>query len=91
MAMKLFVGGLSWDTNDDTLKQFFVKVGPVVSASVITDRYTGKSRGFGFVEMENGDEAKKAIEMYNDKDYKGRKMFVSEARPKKEDGDRPTR
>ena len=82
MAMKLFVGGLSWDTNDDTLKQFFVKVGPVVSASVITDRYTGKSRGFGFVEMENDADAKKAIEELNGKELDGRAINVNEAKPR---------
>lgn len=82
MAIKLFVGGLSWDTNDDTLKQFFAKIGPVASAAVITDRYTGKSRGFGFVEMENDADAKKAMEELNGKELDGRAINVNEAKPR---------
>jgi len=81
MSTKLFVGSLSWDTTDDTLKTFFATVGTVVSAKVITDKYTGKSRGFGFVEMSTDEEAKKAIEELNGKDLDGRAIVVNEAKP----------
>ena len=61
MATKLFVGGLSWDTTEDTLRNHFAQAGQVASAQVITDKFTGRSRGFGFVEMANPDDAQKAI------------------------------
>ncbi len=80
MAKKLYVGGLAWATNDDSLRDAFSKAGTVVSASVITDRMTGKSRGFGFVEMEDAD-APKAIEMWDGKELDGRRLRVNEARP----------
>ena len=80
MAKKLYVGGLAWATNDDSLRDAFSKAGTVVSASVITDRMTGKSRGFGFVEIEDAD-AQKAIEMWDGKDLDGRRIRVNEARP----------
>ncbi len=81
MAIKLFVGGLSWDTTDDSLKNFFSSAGTVTSAKVITDKFSGKSRGFGFVEMNSDDEAKKAIEELNGKELDGRAIIVNEARP----------
>ena len=81
MALKLFVGGLSWDTTDDSLKNFFATVGTVTSAKVITDKFTGKSRGFGFVEMASADEAKKAIAELSGKELDGRAIVVNEARP----------
>lgn len=87
MAKKLYVGGLAWATNDDSLRDSFSKAGTVVSASVITDRMTGKSRGFGFVEMEDAD-AQKAIEMWDGKELDGRRLRVNEARPL---SDRPAR
>lgn len=85
MAKKLFVGNLSWNTKDDSLNTLFATIGPVSSAQVITDRYTGRSRGFGFVEMEDAD-AERAIAELNGKDLDGRQITVNEARPRE---DRP--
>lgn len=82
MSVKLFVGSLPWAVNDETLKQTFEAHGTVVSAKVITDRQTGRSRGFGFVEMENETEASAAIETLNGSELNGRKIIVSEAKPK---------
>jgi RNA recognition motif-containing protein len=84
MAKKLFVGGLAWTTTDDSLSAFFSKVGAVASANVVKDRYTGKSRGFGFVEMSNDEEAQKAIEQLNGQALDGRNISVSEARPRED-------
>lgn len=81
MATKLFVGGISWDTTDDSLKDFFSQAGTVVSANVIKDRYTNRSKGFGFVEMSSEEEAKKAKEELNGKELDGRKINVDDARP----------
>ncbi len=81
MALKLFVGGLSWDTTDDSLKTFFAAAGTVTSAKIITDKFSGKSRGFGFVEMSSDDEAKKAIADLNGKTLDGRAIVVNEAKP----------
>lgn len=81
MAAKLFVGGLSWDTTDDSLRNFFASVGTVASATVITDKFSGKSRGFGFVEMSSDEEAKKAIAELNGKSLDGRTIVVNEAKP----------
>lgn len=81
MVKKLFVGGLSWDTTDATLHDFFTKVGSVLSAAVIMDRYSGKSKGFGFVEMSSEAEAEKAIQELNGQELDGRKIAVTEARP----------
>jgi RNA recognition motif-containing protein len=88
MAIKLFVGSLSYSVNDTQLKDFFSEVGEVVSANVITDRNTGQSKGFGFVEMSSDDEAKEAIKQLNGKELDGRQVAVSEARPREE---RPAR
>ncbi len=84
MATKLFVGSLSWGVNDDQLKDFFAAAGTVVSASVITDRDSGRSKGFGFVEMSSDEEAQKAIKELNGKDLDGRPVTVNEARPREE-------
>lgn len=84
MATKLFVGSLSWGVNDDMLKEFFSAAGTVVSARVITDRETNRSKGFGFVEMSSDEEAKKAIDELNQKELDGRAINVSEARPREE-------
>lgn len=81
MANKLFVGSLAWTATDDDLASFFSAAGTVVSAKVIVDRDTNRSKGFGFVEMSNDDEAKAAIDQLNGKDLKGRAIAVSEARP----------
>ncbi len=80
---KLFVGGLSWDTTDATLNAFFAQAGTVVSANVIIDRYSGKSKGFGFVEMSTEDEAAKAQQELNGQSLDGRSIAVSEALPPK--------
>lgn len=88
MANKLFVGSLSWGVNDDMLSEFFAAAGTVQSAKVIVDRETGRSKGFGFVEMSNDDEAKAAIDQLNGKELDGRAINVSEARPREE---RPAR
>ncbi len=81
---KLFVGSLAWATNDDSLKAHFETLGAVVSARVVTDRETGRSRGFGFVEYENNDDAKKAIDQLNNSDLDGRQITVNEARPRED-------
>jgi len=81
MAAKLYVGGLPYSVNDDALKQSFSQAGTVVSASVIMDKFTNRSKGFGFVEMSSDEEAKAAIAMFDGKDYEGRILKVNEARP----------
>lgn len=80
MAKKLYIGNLSWGTTSDSLKAAFSAAGTVISANVITDKMTGRSRGFGFVEIEDAD-ADKAIDMFNGKDLDGRTLTVNEARP----------
>jgi cold-inducible RNA-binding protein len=77
---KLYVGGLSYSTTDETLKEAFEQAGTVTSATVIMDRMTGKSRGFGFVEMGSEDEVKAAIEKWDGQELDGRKLKVNEAR-----------
>ncbi len=84
MANKLFIGSLAWTTTDDSLRDFFATVGTVVSASVIVDRETNRSKGFGFVEMSSDEEAKKAIDELNGKELDGRAIVVNEARPREE-------
>jgi RNA recognition motif-containing protein len=81
MARKLFVGGLPYRTTGDELRDAFAQAGEVVSASIVTDRETGRSRGFGFVEMEDS-AADNAIAMWNGKEFGGRMLTVSDARPK---------
>src|SRR3990167_3636559 len=81
MAKKLYVGGLSYDTTENTLKDTFAQAGTVESATVITDKMSGRSKGFGFVEMSSDEEALKAIEMFNGKEIDGRAVTVNEARP----------
>lgn len=81
MANKLYVGGLSFDTTEEGLRAFFEQAGTVESASVVTDRYSGRSRGFGFVEMATSAEARKAIEELSGKTLDGRTITVDEARP----------
>lgn len=86
MEKRLYVGGLPYKTTDDELKEEFSKAGEVVSASIMMDKFTGRSRGFGFVEMADENGAAKAIEMFNGKDFGGRNLVVNEAKPM---GDRP--
>jgi len=81
MGKKLYVGNLPFAATDQTLKDTFSQVGTVESAKVITDRDTGRSKGFGFVEMSSDEEAQKAISQFNGADFEGRAMNVSEARP----------
>ncbi len=81
MAKKLFVGSLPYETTSDQLRDIFAKAGQVAEANVVMDKMTGRSRGFGFVEMANDDDAKKAIDTLNGTEIDGRKIFVSEARP----------
>jgi RNA recognition motif-containing protein len=84
MATNLFVGNLPYAMDNDKLAQLFAAAGTVVSAKVISDKYSGRSRGFGFVEMSTDEESKKAIEMFNGKDVEGRALVVNEARPREE-------
>lgn len=81
MAKKLYVGGLSYSTTQDSLQTYFAQAGTVTSATIIMDKMTGNSKGFGFVEMSTDEEAQKAIEMFNGKDFEGRNLTVNEARP----------
>lgn len=87
-SQNLFIGSLAYATTDDTLKAHFEQIGPVASARVITDRESGRSKGFGFVEFENDDDNQKAVDQLNGKDLDGREINVSLARPKE---DRPRR
>jgi RNA recognition motif-containing protein len=84
MAKKLYVGGLSYNISDAQLGQIFSQAGAVTSAVVIMDKYSGRSKGFGFVEMSNDEEANKAISMFNNQEIEGRKVVVNEARPQEE-------
>ena len=81
---KLYVGNLDYGVTGDQLAELFAKIGKVVSAVVITDKYSGRSKGFGFVEFEKEEDAKKAVEAHNDKDFQGRKMIVNVARPRED-------
>ena len=81
MAKKLYVGGLSYNTTEATLKDTFAAVGTVETATIIMDKMTGRSKGFGFVEMATEEEAKKAIEALNGKELDGRTLTVNEAKP----------
>ena len=81
MAKKLYVGGLPYTTTEDTLKETFSQAGTVETATVIIDKMSGRSKGFGFVEMSTEEEAQKAIELLNGKDLEGRNITVNEARP----------
>lgn len=88
MAKKLYIGSLSYDTTDESLRNAFSQAGTVESASVLMDKMSGRSRGFGFVEMAADEDAQKAIEMWNGKELDGRTIIVNEARPMT---DRPAR
>lgn len=81
MNKKLYVGNLLYEVTDEELKELFAQAGNVVSAAVIRYQDTGRSKGFGFVEMDTEESAQKAIDMFNGQDNKGRKLVVSEARP----------
>ena len=81
MAKKLYVGGLPYATTEDELRDAFSQAGSVASATIIMDRMSGRSKGFGFVEMSTDDDAQKAIDLWNGKDFGGRTLTVNEARP----------
>lgn len=84
MADKIFIGNLPYQMGSSDLGQLFAQAGSVVSADVVTDRMTGRSRGFGFVEMSTDEETQKAIEMLNGYETEGRKLVVNKARPREE-------
>lgn len=86
--MKLYVGNLSYDIGEPELKQMFEQFGKVDSASIITDKFSGQSKGFGFIEMDSQADAQSAMEALNGKDVKGRTLVVNEARPRPEGGGR---
>jgi RNA recognition motif-containing protein len=86
MAKNIYVGNLVWDATSDDLLGLFQEHGAVARAQVITDRETGRSRGFGFVEMDNDGEAQKAIDALNGHDFKGRPLTVNEAKPREDRG-----
>ena len=85
MNTKLFVGGIPFAATEASLSEHFSAAGQVVSARIITDKFTGRSRGFGFVEMSSSEEAQKAISMFDGSDMEGRKLAASEARPMRND------
>jgi cold-inducible RNA-binding protein len=92
MAQKLFVGGLPFSTSNEQLRSLFAEVGEVASATVVTDRDTGRSRGFGFVEMATPEAADEAINRLNGRDYEGRRLQVEKAKsPSAGGGGRPAR
>ena len=86
MSTKLYVGNLSFGVTSEDLQEHFAQAGAVESAKVVEDRETGRSRGFGFVEMSSADEAQSAIEQFNGQDFDGRNLVVNEARPREEGG-----
>lgn len=89
MNKRLFVAGLPFTTTQDELRDLFAGVGTVVSATIINDRDTGRSKGFGFVEMDTPEEAETAIKQLHDTEFGGRKLVVAEAKPQEERRDRP--
>lgn len=91
MAKRLFVGSLPYETTSQQLEELFSQAGKVESVNVITDRYSGRGKGFAFVEMTTEEEAKKAIETLNGYSLNGRSIVVNEARPQEDRGNRPNR
>jgi RNA recognition motif-containing protein len=84
--MNIYVGNLSYDASEDDIKSAFEEFGSVESVKIIKDRYSGRSKGFGFIEMPDDDEARNAISEMNDKEFMGRNLKVNEARPRAEGG-----
>ena len=84
MAKKLYVGGIPYATTENELKDAFSQAGEVTSSAIIIDKMTGRSKGFGFIEMAKDADADKAIDMFNGKDFQGRTLTVNEARPLEE-------
>lgn len=91
MNNKLYVGGIPYSTTNEDLKAHFSAAGTVTSAQIIIDKMTNRSKGFGFVEMSSDEEAQKAIAMFHDQDFGGRKLTVNVARPLAPREDRPRR
>lgn len=91
MNSKLYVGGIPYSSTNDDLKAHFGAAGTVTSAQIIIDKMTNRSKGFGFVEMSSEAEAQKAIEMFHDQDFQGRRLTVNIARPLAPREDRPRR
>ncbi|MCX6757149.1 MAG: RNA-binding protein [Candidatus Nomurabacteria bacterium] len=91
MNSKLYIGGIPYSSTNDDLKNHFSAAGSVVSAQIIIDKMTNRSKGFGFVEMASDAEAQKAIEMFHDQEFQGRRLTVNVARPLAPREDRPRR
>ena len=91
MESKVYVGNLPFEASEEGLKELFSEAGQVVSVNIIKDNYSGRSKGFGFVEMSSQEEAQNAIQMFNDKEYEGRNLRVDAAKPpqKRDDNRRP--
>lgn len=89
MGAKLYVGNLSYSVTEERLQQHFAQHGSVISARIITDKFTGRSKGFGFVEMSSDQEAERAVTALNGTDFEGRNIVVSEARPQEPRAPRP--
>lgn len=89
--MNIYVGNLQYGVTEDELKELFEEFGEVMSVKIITDKYSGRSKGYGFVEMSNNNEAKKAIENLNEKDLRGRNIRVNQAREREENPKRNSR
>lgn len=88
MSINIYVGNLSFKTTEDSLREIFEAYGAVTSAKIISDQFTGRSKGFGFIEMENKEEGMKAIQELDSKEFDGRNLKVNEAKPKRDAGDR---
>ena len=84
MNKKLYIGGIPYATGEDSLRKLFEEAGTVEQVDIIIDNMTGRSRGFGFVEMATEEDAQKAIEMFHDKEFEGRMLSVKEARPRRD-------
>ncbi len=84
--MRIYVGGISYNTNSEGLRTLFTQAGAVTEATVVEDRYSGQSKGFGFVEMPNDDEARQAITKFNGYNLDGRPLTVNEAKPRENSG-----
>ena len=89
--MNIYVGNLQYGVTEDELKELFEEFGEVMSVKIITDKYSGRSKGYGFVEMSNNNEAKKAIENLNEKEVRGRNIRVNQAREREENPRRENR
>src|SRR5260370_23057193 len=90
--MNIYVGNLPYSSTETSMRELFETYGAVTTTKIVTDKFTGSSRGFGFVEMPNNDEAQKAIDELNGKEFDGRKIVVNESRPREDNGNsRPPR